>query len=108
MAVVVPTVFIINGFTKDWGSAFVFAVVTAVGLTPEMLPLVVTANLAKGAQMMSRARVIVKRLAAIQDLGGWMCSPQTRRERSPRTGSCLSVTSTPTASRAIARSGGRP
>lgn len=69
MAVVVPTVFIINGFTKDWGSAFVFAVVTAVGLTPEMLPLIVTANLAKGAQMMSRARVIVKRLAAIQDLG---------------------------------------
>ncbi|WP_052492737.1 magnesium-translocating P-type ATPase [Leucobacter komagatae] len=70
MAVVVPTVFIINGITKDWGSAFLFAVVTAVGLTPEMLPLVVTANLAKGAQMMSRARVIVKRLAAIQDLGG--------------------------------------
>lgn len=69
MAAVVPTVFIINGFTKDWGSAFVFAVVTAVGLTPEMLPLIVTANLAKGAQMMSRARVIVKRLAAIQDLG---------------------------------------
>lgn len=69
MAVVVPAVFIINGFTKDWGSAFVFAVVTAVGLTPEMLPLIVTANLAKGAQMMSRARVIVKRLAAIQDLG---------------------------------------
>lgn len=70
MAVVVPTVFIINGLTKDWGSAFLFAVVTAVGLTPEMLPLVVTANLAKGAQMMARARVIVKRLAAIQDLGG--------------------------------------
>lgn len=70
MAVVVPAVFIINGITKDWGSAFLFAVVTAVGLTPEMLPLVVTANLAKGAQMMSRSRVIVKRLAAIQDLGG--------------------------------------
>lgn len=69
MAVVVPAVFIINGITKDWGSAFMFAVVTAVGLTPEMLPLVVTANLAKGAQLMSRSRVIVKRLAAIQDLG---------------------------------------
>ncbi|SJN13439.1 Mg(2+) transport ATPase, P-type [Leucobacter sp. 7(1)] len=69
MAVIVPAVFIINGITKDWGSAFMFAVVTAVGLTPEMLPLVVTANLAKGAQLMSRQRVIVKRLAAIQDLG---------------------------------------
>lgn len=69
MAVIVPMVFIINGITKDWGSAFMFAVVTAVGLTPEMLPLVVTANLAKGAQLMARQRVIVKRLAAIQDLG---------------------------------------
>ena len=69
MAVVVPAVFLINGLTKDWGSAFLFAVVTAVGLTPEMLPLVVTANLAKGAQLMARSRVIVKRLAAIQDLG---------------------------------------
>ncbi len=69
MAVVVPAVFIINGLTKDWGSAFLFAVVTAVGLTPEMLPLVVTANLAKGAQLMAKRRVIVKRLPAIQDLG---------------------------------------
>ncbi len=69
MLVMVPTVFIINGVTKDWTSAFLFGVTTAVGLTPEMLPLIVTANLAKGAKFMARRKVIVKRLNSIQNLG---------------------------------------
>ncbi|MFJ3959288.1 magnesium-translocating P-type ATPase [Arthrobacter sp. NPDC090010] len=69
MLIMVPTVFVINGLTKDWTSAFLFGVTTAVGLTPEMLPLVVTANLAKGATLMSRHRVIVRRLNSIQNLG---------------------------------------
>ncbi|MEB4614078.1 magnesium-translocating P-type ATPase, partial [Leucobacter sp. M11] len=69
MLVMVPIVFIINGLTKDWMSAFLFGVTTAVGLTPEMLPLIVTANLAKGAQYMARRKVIVKRMNSIQNLG---------------------------------------
>jgi len=69
MLVMVPVVFVLNGLTKDWTSAFLFAVTTAVGLTPEMLPLVVSANLAKGARVMAQHRVIVKRMNAIQDLG---------------------------------------
>jgi P-type Mg2+ transporter len=69
MLVMVPVVFIVNGLTKDWTSAFLFGVTTAVGLTPEMLPLVVTANLAKGAKFMARRKVIVKRLNSIQNLG---------------------------------------
>lgn len=69
MLVMVPTVFVINGLTKDWTSAFLFGVTTAVGLTPEMLPLIVTANLAKGAQFMAKRKVIVKRLNSIQNLG---------------------------------------
>lgn len=69
MAVMVPVVFLVNGLTKNWTSAFLFGVTTAVGLTPEMLPLVVTANLAKGAKFMARRKVIVKRLNSIQNLG---------------------------------------
>lgn len=69
MLVMVPVVFVLNGLTKDWTSAFLFAVTTAVGLTPEMLPLVVSANLAKGARVMAQHKVIVKRMNAIQDLG---------------------------------------
>ncbi len=69
MLVMVPIVFILNGLTKDWTSAFLFGVTTAVGLTPEMLPLLVTANLAKGAQYMAKRKVIVKRLNSIQNLG---------------------------------------
>lgn len=69
MLVMVPVVFVINGLTKDWTSAFLFGVTTAVGLTPEMLPLVVTANLAKGARFMAERKVIVKRLNSIQNLG---------------------------------------
>jgi Mg2+-importing ATPase len=66
--VMVPTVFLINGLTKhDWLEALLFAVAVAVGLTPEMLPMIVTVNLAKGAIAMSRKKVIVKRLNAIQN-----------------------------------------
>ena len=70
MLVMVPAVFLINGFTKgDWLEALLFAIAVAVGLTPEMLPVVVTVNLAKGAIEMAGKRVIVKRLAAIQNFG---------------------------------------
>jgi P-type Mg2+ transporter len=56
----VPLVFVINGLTKgDWFEALLFAVAVAVGLTPEMLPMIVTVNLAKGAMAMSRKKVIV-------------------------------------------------
>src|SRR6185437_492261 len=65
--VMAPLVFLINGFTKgDWVQALLFATAVAVGLTPEMLPMIVTVNLAKGAIAMSRAKVVVKRLSAIQ------------------------------------------
>src|SRR5690348_8235743 len=70
MAVMVPVVFAINGLDKhDWLQAFLFALSVAVGLTPEMLPLIVTANLGKGALAMSRRKVVVKRLNAIQNFG---------------------------------------
>ncbi len=68
--VMVPAIFLINGFMKgDWLEAALFAVALSVGLTPEMLPLLVTINLAKGALVMANKRVIVKRLSAIQNLG---------------------------------------
>ena len=71
MAVMVPLVFLINGFTKhDWKGAFFFAMAVAVGLTPEMLPMIVSVCLSKGALAMSRRKVIVKRLNAIQNFGG--------------------------------------
>ena len=70
MLVMVPAVFLINGLTKgDWLEAFLFAIAVAVGLAPEMLPMVITVNLAKGALAMAGKRVIVKRLAAIQNFG---------------------------------------
>src|ERR1700674_605769 len=66
--VMAPLVFVINGLTKgNWLEALLFAVAVAVGLTPEMLPMIVTVNLAKGAMAMSRRKVIVKRLNAIQN-----------------------------------------
>jgi Mg2+-importing ATPase len=80
MLVMVPAVFIINGFTKgDWFEALLFAVAVAVGLTPEMLPMIVTVNLAKGALAMSRKQVIVKRLNAIQNFGAMdvLCTDKT-------------------------------
>jgi Mg2+-importing ATPase len=78
--VMVPAVFLINGLTKhDWLEALLFAVAVAVGLTPEMLPMIVTVNLAKGAIAMSREKVIVKRLNAIQNLGAMdvLCTDKT-------------------------------
>jgi P-type Mg2+ transporter len=80
MAVMVPVVFLLNGFTKhDWKSAFFFALAVAVGLTPEMLPMVVSVCLAKGALAMSRKRVIVKRLNSIQNFGAMdiLCTDKT-------------------------------
>ncbi len=80
MAVMVPAVFLINGFTKhDWLEALLFAVAIGVGLTPEMLPMIVTVNLAKGAIALSRLKVIVKRLNAIQDFGAMdvLCTDKT-------------------------------
>ena len=80
MAVMVPLVFLINGYTKhDWKGAFFFAMAVAVGLTPEMLPMVVSVCLAKGALAMSRRKVIVKRLNAIQNFGGMdvLCTDKT-------------------------------
>ena len=80
MAVMVPLVFFINGFTKhDWKGAFFFALAVAVGLTPEMLPMVVSVCLSKGALAMSRKRVIVKRLNSIQSFGGMdvLCTDKT-------------------------------
>jgi P-type Mg2+ transporter len=78
--VMVPSVFLINGFTKgDWLQALLFAVAVAVGLTPEMLPMIVTVNLAKGAIAMSRRKVISKRLNAIQNFGAMdvLCTDKT-------------------------------
>src|SRR6516225_11141972 len=75
-----PLVFIINGATKhDWLEALLFSVAVAVGLTPEMLPMIVTVNLAKGAVAMARDKVIVKRLNAIQNLGAMdiLCADKT-------------------------------
>jgi Mg2+-importing ATPase len=78
--VMVPIVLVINGTTKgDWGEAFLFALAVAVGLTPEMLPMIVTSTLAKGAVVMSRKKVIVKRLDAIQNFGAMdvLCTDKT-------------------------------
>lgn len=69
MLVMVPIVLVVNGtVTGNWAQASMFAVAVAVGLTPEMLPVIVTTNLARGASALSRQQVIVKRLDAIQDL----------------------------------------
>ncbi|WP_319592742.1 magnesium-translocating P-type ATPase [Carnobacterium divergens] len=80
MIIMVPIVFLLNGLTKgDWGQAFFFAIAVAVGLTPEMLPMIITSNLAKGAIKMSKKKVIVKELNAIQNLGAMdiLCTDKT-------------------------------
>ena len=80
MIVMVPLVFLINGFSKgNWLEAFLFALALAVGLTPAMLPMIVTANLARGAVNMSKRKVIVKRLNAIQNIGAMdiLCTDKT-------------------------------
>jgi len=80
IAVMVPAVFLINGLSRhNWLEAFLFAMAVAVGLTPEMLPMIVTVNLSKGALAMSRKKVIVKRLNAIQNFGAMdvLCTDKT-------------------------------
>ncbi|PUA17210.1 magnesium-translocating P-type ATPase [Glaciimonas sp. PCH181] len=80
MMVMTPIVFFLNGFTKgDWVEAFLFGLSVAVGLTPEMLPMIVTSTLAKGAVALSRKKVIVKRLDAIQNFGAMdvLCTDKT-------------------------------
>jgi Mg2+-importing ATPase len=80
MAVMVPAVFLINGMSKhNWLEAFLFALAVAVGLTPEMLPMIVTVNLSKGALAMARKKVVVKRLNAIQNFGAMdvLCTDKT-------------------------------
>ncbi|MDC4986435.1 magnesium-translocating P-type ATPase [Acinetobacter baumannii] len=80
MLVMAPVVLFINGFTKgDWAEAFLFALSVAVGLTPEMLPMIVTSTLAKGAVFLSKKNVIVKRLDAIQNFGAMdvLCTDKT-------------------------------
>ena len=80
MLIMVPLVFLINGLTKhDWLQALLFGISIAVGLTPEMLPMIVTANLAKGAINMSKRKVVVKRLNAIQNIGAMdiLCTDKT-------------------------------
>jgi Mg2+-importing ATPase len=80
IAIMVPMVFLLNGLSKhNWLEAFLFALAVAVGLTPEMLPMIVTVNLSKGAISMSRKKVIVKRLNAIQNFGAMdvLCTDKT-------------------------------
>lgn len=78
--VMVPIVLLVNGYTKgNWSEAFLFALSVAVGLTPEMLPMIVTSTLAKGAVLLSRKKVVVKRLDAIQNFGAMdvLCTDKT-------------------------------
>ncbi|HKW31353.1 MAG TPA: magnesium-translocating P-type ATPase [Verrucomicrobiae bacterium] len=80
MMVMTPVVFLINGLTKhDWKMAFFFALAVAVGLTPEMLPMIISVCLSKGALLMSRKKVIVKRLNSIQNFGAMnvLCTDKT-------------------------------
>ncbi|MCL2568636.1 MAG: magnesium-translocating P-type ATPase [Oscillospiraceae bacterium] len=80
MLVMVPIVLFVNGFTKgDWIEATLFALSVAVGLTPEMLPMIVTTCLAKGAVAMSRKKTIIKNLNSIQNLGSMdlLCTDKT-------------------------------
>lgn len=80
IAVMVPAVFLINGLSKhNWLEAFLFAMAVAVGLTPEMLPMIVTVNLSNGALAMARKKVIVKRLNSIQNFGAAdvLCTDKT-------------------------------
>jgi len=100
MFVMSPLVLFINGLTKhDWLEAFLFALSIAVGLTPEMLPMIVMSTLAKGAVLLSRSKVVVKRLDAIQNFGAMdvLCTVLERRsiqwqghrlQAVPRSGRC--------------------
>ena len=75
-----PIVFVVNGLTKgDWLNAFLFGISVAVGLTPEMLPMIVTTCLAKGAVSMSEKKTVVKSLNSIQSFGAMdvLCTDKT-------------------------------
>lgn len=78
--VMVPLVFVVNGLTKgNWKEAFFFALAVAVGMTPEMLPMIVTVCLSRGAMVLAGKKVIVKRLSSIQNLGAMdvLCTDKT-------------------------------
>ncbi|MCX6970745.1 MAG: magnesium-translocating P-type ATPase [Verrucomicrobia bacterium] len=80
MVVMVSVVFLIVGLTKgNWAEALLFSLSVAVGLTPEMLPMIVAVNLSKGAMAMSKKKVIVKRLNSIQNFGAIdiLCTDKT-------------------------------
>lgn len=80
MAIMVPIVFLLNWFTKrDWLSALLFSISVAVGLTPEMLPTLVSTNLAKGAISLSKNKIIIKKLSSIQSFGAMdiLCTDKT-------------------------------
>jgi Mg2+-importing ATPase len=80
IVLMVLVILVINGLTKgDWWQAFLFSLAVGVGLTPEMLPMIVTTNLARGAVAMAHQKVIVKRLSAIQNLGAIdvLCTDKT-------------------------------
>ncbi len=79
IAIMVPLVLLINGIRHSWLEAFLFALAVAVGLTPEMLPMIVTVNLSKGALAMARKKAIVKRLNSIQNFGAMdiLCTDKT-------------------------------
>ncbi len=80
MAIMVPVIFLISGLVQgNWFNAMLFGLAVAVGLTPEMLPTIITANLAKGTIEMARSKTIIKRLSAIQNLGAMnvLCTDKT-------------------------------
>lgn len=80
MMIMVPVVLFVNGFTKgDWLEAFLFGLSVAVGLTPEMLPVIVTTNLAKGAVVMAKKKTVVKHLHSMQNFGAMdiLCTDKT-------------------------------
>jgi len=80
MMCMVPVVLLVNGFTKhDWLQAFLFALSVAVGLTPEMLPMIVTTNLAKGAVSLAKKKTVVKHLNSMQNFGAMdvLCTDKT-------------------------------
>ena len=80
MLIMVPVILLVNLFTKsDWWSSLIFAITIAVGLTPEMLPVIMTSTMAKGAVDMSKKKTIVKRLSSIQTFGEMniLCTDKT-------------------------------
>ncbi len=80
MAFMFPIVFIVNWLTKgSWLDALLFALAVAVGLTPEIFPMIITTNLAKGAVAMAKRKTIVKKLDSIQNFGAMdvLCTDKT-------------------------------